>query len=102
MASLESLEYLTWRDTAWQRCLVHDATTTHVTAWNDAGYRCYRAPPVCSLTADQRAQTWTPPLSLYGAGYCTGASLVYRTNAWALLAPGRCWHVESVRPHICI
>ena len=44
---------------AWQRCLAHDATTTHVTAWNNAGYRCYRAPPVCKLSADPNAQTWT-------------------------------------------
>ena len=76
------------------------ATTTHVTAWNNAGYRCYRAPPVCKLSADPNAQTWTPPLSLYGAGYCTGASKLYHSGPWVLLAPGRCWHVESVRP-IC-
>ena len=46
---------------AWQRCLAHDARTTHVTVWFDAGFRCYRAPPVCSLAATF-AQTWTPLL----------------------------------------
>ena len=59
MASLESLEYLTWRDTAWQRCLAQDATTTHVAVWTDAGYQCYRAPPKCSLTGHRNVQTWT-------------------------------------------
>ena len=39
-----------------------------------------------------------PSLSLYGAGHCTGASQLYRSTAWELLAPGRCSHVENVRP----
>ena len=62
--SLESPKYIAWRDAAWQRCLEHDATTTHVSVWHDAGYRCYTTPPSCSLTVDPPigfVRTWTQP-----------------------------------------
>ena len=56
----ESPQYRAWLELAWERCLQRDATTTHVSVWVDAGYRCYRAPPHCRLGHNSvTSWTWT-------------------------------------------
>merc|ERR1719317_251853 len=54
--SFDSQIYMDWVNRAGALCKDRDPSTTHVSVWYNAGYRCYTG--TCQTNNDSTAKTW--------------------------------------------